>query len=119
MKQLVQVPYETNDTAGAIDITKRHHFISGGVNYTLADGTYIGQELHFWRSATGSGYSDITMLMLNGLYQVILQMQELTAFGEQTVLMRQIIEHLWLYGMALRWCLSGGTVVLVNPYKYY
>ena len=53
--------YETNDTAGAIDITKRHHFISGGVNYTLADGTYIGQELHFWRSATGSGYSDITI----------------------------------------------------------
>ena len=53
--------YETNDTAGAIDITKRHHFISPGVNYTLADGTYIGQELHFWRSAVGSGYSDITI----------------------------------------------------------
>lgn len=53
--------YETNDITGAIDITKRHHFISGGVNYILADGTYIGQELHFWRSAVGTGYSDITI----------------------------------------------------------
>ena len=53
--------YEDNTTAGAIDITKRHHFIKGGVNYTLADGTYSGQELHFWRSAVGSGYSDITI----------------------------------------------------------
>ena len=53
--------YESNTTAGAIDITKRHHFIKGGVNYTLADGTYTGQELHFWRSAVGSGYSDITI----------------------------------------------------------
>ena len=58
---ITESSYEVNDTTGAIDITKRHHFITGGVNYTLADGTYIGQELHFWRSEVGTGYSDITI----------------------------------------------------------
>ena len=54
--------YETNDTTGAIDITKRNHFITSGINYTLADGTYIGQELWFYKSGvTGLTYSDIVV----------------------------------------------------------
>tara|TARA_R100000030_G_scaffold45245_1_gene34166 strand:- start:42 stop:719 length:678 start_codon:yes stop_codon:yes gene_type:complete len=53
--------YEFNTIPAPIDITKRHHFLSGQVNYTLPNGTYIGQELHFWRSAVGTGYSDITI----------------------------------------------------------
>ena len=54
--------YETNDTTGAIDITKRNHFVTSGVNYTLANGTYIGQELWFYKSGvTALTYSDIVV----------------------------------------------------------
>ena len=54
--------HETNDSTGAIDITKRNHFITAGIHYTLADGTYVGQELWFYKSGvTVSTYSDITV----------------------------------------------------------
>jgi len=45
---------------GPIDITVTNHFIVPGQNYTLADGTYIGQELKLWRNP-GSGFNDITV----------------------------------------------------------
>ncbi len=51
--------------AGAIDVTITNHFITNGETYTLADGTYIGQELKFWRVA-GAGYADITVA--NAIY---------------------------------------------------
>jgi len=54
--------HETNNVNGAIDIAKRNHFITSGVDYTLANGTYIGQELWFYKSGvTTSTYSDITV----------------------------------------------------------
>ena len=52
---------EVNDTTGALDITKRNHFVTPGVNYTLADGTYTGQELHIWKSGLATGVCDITI----------------------------------------------------------
>ena len=51
--------------AGAIDVAIANHFITNGETYTLADGTYIGQELKFWRVA-GAGYADITVA--NAIY---------------------------------------------------
>jgi len=53
--------YQVNDTPAAIDITKRIHFIGHGLSYTLADGTYIGQELHFVYSDVGTGSSSIVV----------------------------------------------------------
>ena len=51
--------------AGAIDVAIANHFVTNGETYTLADGTYIGQELKFWRVA-GAGYADITVA--NAIY---------------------------------------------------
>ena len=53
--------YQVNDTPAAIDVTKRIHFIGHGLSYTLADGTYIGQELHFVYSDVGTGSSSIVV----------------------------------------------------------
>ena len=54
--------YIANEAPGALDITKRNHFITSSINYTLQDGTYIGQELIFYKSGvTTSTYSDITV----------------------------------------------------------
>ena len=51
--------------AGVIDVAIANHFVTNGETYTLADGTYIGQELKFWRVA-GAGYADITVA--NAIY---------------------------------------------------
>ena len=52
--------YADAPVGGAIDITLTNHFIVPGQNYSLADGTYIGQELKLWRNP-GSGFNDITV----------------------------------------------------------
>ena len=46
--------------AAPIDISKTNHFVINGEAYTLGDGTYVGQELKFWRQA-GTGYVDVTV----------------------------------------------------------
>ena len=102
--------YETNDSTGAIDITKRHHFISPGVNYTLADGTHAGQELHFWRSAVGTGYSDITIT--NAKWTIPGDTTDArTNFVWRTngadVADNRTFMAVW---DGAGWCLSGGTV---------
>jgi hypothetical protein len=53
----------TDAIAGPIDITKSNHFIQNGQTYTLLDaGTYIGQELKFWKIGAGlPGHVDITV----------------------------------------------------------
>ncbi len=48
------------DNGAAIDITKSNHFVTAGETYTLLDGTYIGQELKFWRT-NGTGHVDINV----------------------------------------------------------
>lgn len=102
--------YETNDSTGAIDITKRHHFISPGVNYTIADGTHVGQELYFWRSATGTGYSDITIT--NAKWTIPGDVTDLrTNFVWRTngadAADNRTFTAVW---DGTGWCLSGGTV---------
>ena len=52
--------YADAPVGGPIDITLTNHFIVPGQNYSLADGTYIGQELKLWRNP-GSGFNDITV----------------------------------------------------------
>lgn len=53
-----------DEVAGPIDITITNHFIQNGNTYTLLDsGTYIGQELKFWKVGDGpvATYADITV----------------------------------------------------------
>ncbi len=51
---------ETPADTAAIDLSKTNHFVTPGETYTLGDGSYVGQELSFWRQA-GVGYPEITV----------------------------------------------------------
>jgi len=61
----LKVSTAINDlVAGPIDITITNHFIQNGNTYTLLDsGTYVGQELKFWKVGDGpvATYADITV----------------------------------------------------------
>ncbi len=100
--------YETNSTSGAIDITKRNHFVTPGVNYTLADGTYVGQEIYFWKSGTGSGSNDITVSKakhsLTSANTTTLETTFTWTFSETGNNNRQFYA-VW---DGAGWCLSGG-----------
>ena len=61
----LKVSTAINDlVAGPIDITITNHFVQNGNTYTLLDsGTYVGQELKFWKVGDGPAatYADITV----------------------------------------------------------
>jgi len=104
--------YIANEAPGTLDITKRNHFITSSINYTLADGTYIGQELIFYKSGiTTSTYSDITVSNAK-VVSIVTGATELKA------------SHIWrldttggVYANTFScvwdgtgWCLNGGTI---------
>ena len=102
--------YEVNNSTGAIDITKRNHFITPGINFTLADGTYIGQELYFWKSGVGTGANEITVANAKNSLTSANTTSSETAFTwrfSETGNNNRQFYALW-DGTA--WCLSGGEV---------
>ena len=49
----------------AVDLTKTNHFVTTGENYTVQDGTYVGQELHFWiNSDANPGSTSFTIAIM-------------------------------------------------------
>ena len=104
--------YETKDSTGALDITKRNHFITAGINYTLADGTYIGQELLFYKSGiTTSTYSDITVanakVVIIGTGATELRTSHNWRLDTTGGVFANTFSCIW---DGQGWCLNGGTI---------
>jgi len=104
--------YETKDNTGALDITKRNHFITAGINYTLADGTYIGQELLFYKSGiTTSTYSDITVanakVVIIGTGATELRTSHNWRLDTTGGVFANTFSCIW---DGQGWCLNGGTI---------
>lgn len=104
--------HETNDSTGAIDITKRNHFITAGIHYTLADGTYVGQELWFYKSGvTVSTYSDITVanakVVVAGSGATELRTSHKWRLDTTGSVFANSFSCVW---DGQGWCLNGGTI---------
>lgn len=100
--------YEVNSIAGAIDITKRNHFVTPGVDYTLADGTYVGQELYFWKSGVGSGACVITVTKAKHSLTGANTTTSETAFAWKFSEVGNNNRQFYALWDGAGWCLSGG-----------